>query len=85
MGIHMKITVEIADPLLASTRRVARREGTTVRAVIERSLRRELQQEPPRKRFTLRRASFRGRGLQREFAGADWGTIRDAAYQHRGA
>lgn len=86
MGAHMKTTVDIADALLQAARRTARREGTTVRAIIERGLRWVLQEEAAcRKPFKLRKASFRGKGLQPEFAGAEWGAVRDAAYRERGA
>jgi hypothetical protein len=81
----MKTTVEIADALLQAARRAATREGTTVRAIIERGLRRVLQEEASRTPFKLRKASFKGKGLQRELAGQEWGAIRDAAYKGRGA
>ena|ERR1700726_1524160 len=40
----MKTTVEIAEDLIARTREVARREGTTLRALIEEGLRAALAQ-----------------------------------------
>ena len=34
--------------------------------------------------FRLRRASFKGKGLQPQVQGADWERIRDMAYEGRG-
>lgn len=81
----MKTTVEISDPLLARARRAAAREGTTVRALIERGLRRVLEERPPRRRFTLRDASVGGHGLRDNARGLSWDQIRDLAYKGRGA
>lgn len=81
----MKTTVEIPDSLLEEARRVAAREGTTVRALIEEGLRRILSHRKGAGRFRLRRASFKGKGLQPGFADASWDQIRDAAYDKHGA
>ena len=62
----MKTTVEILDALLDAAREAAASEGTTVRALIETGLRREIQKRKRRVRFRLRRASFKGRGLRPE-------------------
>jgi hypothetical protein len=80
----MKTTVEIPDVVLDQARVVAAREGTTVRALIETGLRREIQERERRVRFRLRRASFKGRGLRPEAAGASWEQIRGLAYEGRG-
>lgn len=81
----MKTTVEISDGLLEEARAVAAREGVTLRALIERGLRTVLHEAGGRQLFRLRRASFKGRGLQKEFAAAGWDELRDAAYRDRGA
>lgn len=81
----MKTTVEIADALLLEARRVAARQGVTLRALIERGLHRVIDDEVGERRFKLRRASFRGNGLQPEFADAAWHQLRDAAYRGHGA
>jgi len=80
----MKTTVEIADPLLRAARKLAAREGITLRALIERSLHKvivETQERPP---FRLRDASFKGEGLQPGVRGASWERLRDMAYEGRG-
>jgi predicted nucleic acid-binding protein len=45
-------------------RRVAERDGTTVKALVEAGLRRVIDDREQRGKFRLRRASFKGRGLQ---------------------
>ncbi|MBI2002474.1 MAG: type II toxin-antitoxin system VapB family antitoxin [candidate division NC10 bacterium] len=81
----MKTTVEIPDSLLDEARRVAAREGRTVRALVEEGLRKVLAERKRSLAFRLRRASFKGEGLQPDVAGASWERIRDLAYEGRGA
>jgi hypothetical protein len=83
-GIHMKTTIDIADPLLTEARDLAVREGVTLRAVVERGLRRVLSDASPKAPFRLRPASFNGRGLRPELADAGWERVRDTAYEGRG-
>lgn len=84
MVSHMKTTIEISDALAKEAKAVARRERTTLRALIEAGLRQLLRGRRRRESFELRDASFRGRGLQPEFRDADWQRIREAAYEERG-
>ena len=81
----MKTTVELPDALLREAKRVALRERTTVRALIERGLRAVLSHRPSGERFTLRDASFQGDGLLAGRSLRDWEAIRDLAYSERGA
>jgi len=81
----MKTTVEIPDSLLAEARRLASRERTTIRALIEEGLRRIVAERKHAGEFRLRKASFRGQGLHPDMAGASWERIREAAYEGRGA
>lgn len=83
--MHMKTTVEIPDPLLDEARRVAAREGRTVRALVEEGLRKVLAERKKSAAFRLRRASFKGEGLQPDVAGASWERIRELTYEGRGA
>lgn len=82
---HMKTTVEIPDALLKQAKNLASREHTTVRALVEEGLRLITAERQRGKPFKLRKASFRGKGLQPPMAGASWPQIRDAAYEGRGA
>jgi len=81
----MKTTVDIPNSLLEQTKRLALREHTTVRALVEEGLRQIVAEHKRAKTFRLRKASFRGKGLQPHMAGAGWQQIRDTAYEGRGA
>jgi hypothetical protein len=81
----MKTTVEIADGLLADARRAADQSGTTVRALIEEGLRLVLKSRRVSGPFRLRRASFRGKGVQPGVQEGDWDEVRRLSYEGRGA
>jgi CRISPR/Cas system-associated protein Csm6 len=80
----MKTTIEISNSLLEEARQLAAKEGTTVRALVEQGLRRVVSERKSRGAFKLRKTTFKGRGLQAEFDGANWEKIREAAYEGRG-
>jgi hypothetical protein len=81
----MKTTIEIADPLLREARKLAAREGLTLRALVERGLHRVVADAESAPAFRLRRASFKGKGLRPELHDASWDKLRDLVYQDRGA
>ncbi|MCY7314852.1 MAG: type II toxin-antitoxin system VapB family antitoxin [Rubrivivax sp.] len=82
----MKTTIEISDAVLAEARQLAAQHGTTVRALVERGLRRELAERKSRAApFELRAASFKGKGLQPGAKGQSWEQLRELAYGDRGA
>ena len=85
MGSLMKITMEIVDSLLAQARRLAKRDGVTLRALVEKGLRSIVARRSGRKRFKLRKASVRGRGRQPGIGEGRWDVMRDLAYEGRGA
>ena len=68
----MKTTVEISDPLLREARKLAERDGVTLRSLVERELRRIVADTKPASPFKLRCASFKDRGLQYEVRGGSW-------------
>jgi hypothetical protein len=80
----MKTTVQIPDSLFKEAQKVAREERTTMKALIEAGLRRVISEHRQRERFKLRRATFKGRGLQPDFEGAAWDKLRDTSYEGRG-
>jgi hypothetical protein len=81
----MKTTVEISDSLLREARKRATREGVTLRTLMERGLHRVLAETKLETPFRLRRASFKGRGLQAEVKEMVWSELRDEIYKDRGA
>ena len=85
MASHMKTTIQIPDSLFQEARRLAQRENTTLKALVEQALRRTLAERKARGNFKLRKATFKGRGLQPRLAGASWEQIRDLSYKGRGA
>lgn len=80
----MKTTIEIADALFAEARRLADREGLTLRTLVEQGLRKILSERKERPPFRLRNVTFKGQGLQPEFQGGSWGRLRQAVYEGRG-
>jgi hypothetical protein len=80
----MKTTIEVSDALLERARRLAAREHTTLRALVEEGLRKVLAEKRQAAPFRLRRASFRGRGLQPSARDTGWEHVRDLAYEGRG-
>jgi len=84
MGIHMKTTFEISDALLDEAKKLASREGTTVRTLVERGLRHVVSERKRRRAFRLRKASFKGRGLSADAKHAGWERVRELAYEGRG-
>lgn len=83
MVTHMKTTIDLPDELLLAAQQIARDEGTTLRSVVESGLRAVIARHRSARRFELPDASVTGRGLQPEFADADWSRIRQASYGDR--
>ena len=81
----MKTTIDIADAILEESRRIAQRDKTTLRELVQEGLRRVLEERrvsvPP---FQMKPLPTAGGGFQSDFADGDWSRIRDEAYQGRG-
>ena len=81
----MKTTIDIADAILEESRRIAKRDKTTLRELVHEGLRRVLEARRAATRpFQLKPLPSVGGGFQAEFADGDWSRIRDEAYQGRG-
>ena len=76
----MKTTVDIADDLLRQAKKAALEGRTTLRDLIERGLRRELE-DRRRGTFVLPDESFGGSGTQPGIDEGDWSAI---IYEGRG-
>ena len=79
----MKTTIDISDSLLKAARQAARRDGTTLRALVEHGLRLALAERRQATAFDLRDASVDGRGLQPGAEGLSWEELRALAYGDR--
>ena len=84
MVSHMKTTIEIGDYLLHRSKRVLRKQGGTLRALVEEGLTLALERREKAAKPQIRPVTFRGRGLQSEFRDGSWERIRDAIYPHGG-
>ena len=84
MKISMKTTVEISDSLLRQIRRLAAREGVTLRTLVERGLHRVTAETKHAAPFKLRRASFKGKGRHAALRDATWEMVRELVYEDRG-
>ncbi len=84
MGTHMKTTIEISVPLLNQARKLAMRQGTTLRALVEEGLRKVVAENRRPEEFRLRQASFKGEGLRPQVAGVGWERLRALAYEDQG-
>jgi len=80
----MKTTIQIPDSLFEEARKLAHQENTTMKSLVEEGLRRIISERQQRSDFKLRKATFKGNGLQRHLAGASWDQIREQSYEGRG-
>jgi hypothetical protein len=79
----VKTTIEIADSLLEDAKALARRQKTTLRALVEEGLRHVVQRGHEPRAERLRLVTFRGRGLRPDIA--SFADMLDRAYERRGS
>lgn len=80
----MKTTIELPDDLLERGKAVARRENSTLKALIEEGLRMALRARARKRSAPFVVQPFEGDGLSDAFAGTGWDEIRDEIYRDRG-
>ncbi|MEO8808702.1 MAG: type II toxin-antitoxin system VapB family antitoxin [Rhodanobacter sp.] len=74
----MKTTIEINDALLKRARSVSRRDGTTLRALVEQGLQQILSAPPASQPAQVETLVFDGpAGLTETFADASWSRIKE--------
>ena len=73
----MKTTIELSDQLLERGRALARREKTTLEALVEAGLRLALSERSRQRATPSAVQPFQGDGLSPDFAAAGWQRIRD--------
>ena len=76
----MKTTIDIADDLLKRSKQLAKREGSTLRAVLEEGLRLVLKERRTPGSRAFRFPTFGKDGLNAEFRDADSEKIRTTIY-----
>lgn len=80
----MRTTIQLPGGLFEEARKLARREGTLLEALVGQGLRQVKAERNRGRRFRLRNATFEGGALQPHLAGASWERIRELGYQGRG-
>jgi hypothetical protein len=80
----MKTTIELPDELLERSKAVARRENSTLKALVEEGLRLALRARSRKRTVGFAIEPFQGTGLSPEFAGVGWEAMRDEIYRGRG-
>jgi hypothetical protein len=82
----MKTTLDIADPLFAEAKRIATRDGETLRSLVEQGLRKVLAERARRPRpFRLRDCSVGNPGDVSRYDALSWEEKRELMYGDRGA
>jgi hypothetical protein len=71
----VKTTVEISDSLLRELRKVAARDGVTLRTLVERGLHRLIAETKEGASFKMRRVTFKGNGLQHDVRAGSWDRV----------
>ena len=81
----MKTTFDIASNILTRSRMLAKREHVALKGLVEEGLLLVIERHESRPAKTVQPVTFRGHGLSREYSGASWSEVRDAAYAGHGA
>ncbi len=84
MSPPMKITLEIAEPPATEAKALARKQGVTLRELIEQGLKLALAQRKKPHALKLRDASVGGHGLQPTAETLSWEQLRALIYAGHG-
>ena len=82
----MKTTLDISDPLLDQVRRIAARDGDTLRSLVEQGLRKVVAERSAKaKPFKLKDCSVGTPGVQSGYEKLSWEEMRALMYESHGA
>jgi len=82
----MKTTLDISDPLLDQVRRIAARDGDTLRSLVEQGLRKVVAERSAKaKPFKLKDCSVGTPGVQSGYEKLSWEEMRALMYEGHGA
>lgn len=84
MVSHMKTTILLPDSLYREARKLAEKDKTTLKSLIEEGLHKVIADHKRKETFKLKKATFLGNGLQPQFTENNWSKIRDTIYEGRG-
>ena len=76
--------MELSPAVSLAVRKIAMREGTTLRSLIEEGLRKVVEDRQRRAPFRLKDGAVAGNGTIAEVAEGSWNRIRDAIYEGHG-
>lgn len=79
----MKTTFDIPEPLLRRVQELARERKSTTKSLVEEALRALVDRSEAAAGYSLPDRAVAGDGLNPEFEGAAWETVREAAYGQR--
>ena len=82
---YEETTIELPDELIQQASRVAKKEGATLRALVEEGLQRCLEARRQASRCELDSPTYGGSGLTDEFQGVPWSRFCDEIYREHGA
>lgn len=83
MDTQTKTTIDIINPLLDQARKLAVRNPTTLKVIVERHLQQVLSERKSRSGFVLKDACVDGKGLQHDARKLSWDQIRGLSYDGR--
>jgi hypothetical protein len=73
--------MQISNNLFEEAKKLAQRERRTLKALVEKGLRRIISDRKKQDGFRLRKATFKGNGIQPHLANASWEGIRILSYK----
>lgn len=77
----MKTTIDIADSLFHRAKQVTRRQGITLKQLVDEGLEKTLRERDAAPPARIVPVVFKGKGLHPAFSGAAWPVVRDTIHR----